>query len=514
MILGSLFDGSGGFPLGGVLNGITPLWASEIEPFSIAVTKKRFPNMNHYGDISKIQGGDIEPVDIITFGSPCQDMSMAGKRVGLEGNRSNLFYQAVRIIKEMREKTNGKYPKYAVWENVIGAFSSNNGDDFRSVLQSFCDIKGHKYDVPKPKKWEHAGQIVGNDFSVAWRVLDAQYWGVPQRRKRIYLVADFRGECAGKILFESESVSGYIETSKQLWARDARHTENSTRKTGIGFDGYNGFVSGTVASTLGTDCAHSTGRSGVLCLCDQGGQRMDILTNMTSTLRAEAHHPPIVLENHPADSRIKICKDNIVQTLSSRMGTGGNNVPLILYPTISIEGNGSRPSHFGDGYKESDVSYTLNTIEVHGCAYAVKQGESDVLENNSLHDQNTDIEYIARRFTPSECASLQGFPKWWCCDIANANPTIDDIEFWKQIFNTYCDLNNKKRKSEKEIRTWLNNPYSDSAEYKMWGNGVALPCVNFVLAGIAWYEKNNLWKQKNDFTVATNSNSAYDLWQL
>ena len=138
LTLGSLFDGSGGFPLGGLISGITPVWASEIEPFPIRVTTKRLPFMKHYGDVSRMDGGKIEPVDIITFGSPCQDMSIAGRREGLDGSRSSLFYEAVRIAKEMRCKTNGRYPRYIVWENVPGAFSSNKGADFQSVLEEVC----------------------------------------------------------------------------------------------------------------------------------------------------------------------------------------------------------------------------------------------------------------------------------------------------------------------------------------------------------------------------------------
>lgn len=150
MRLGSLFDGSGGFPLGGLLAGIRPVWASEIEPFPVRVTTKRLPFMKHYGDVSKMDGGKIEPVDIITFGSPCQDMSVAGRRVGLSGDRSGLFYQAIRIIQEMRRKTNGRYPRYIVWENVPGAFSSNKGEDFRSVLEAVIRIKEPEAKVPEP----------------------------------------------------------------------------------------------------------------------------------------------------------------------------------------------------------------------------------------------------------------------------------------------------------------------------------------------------------------------------
>ncbi len=210
MRLGSLFDGSGGFPLAGTLAGIEPVWASEIEPYPIAVTRSRFPNMKHLGSVTGVCGGEIEPVDVITFGSPCQDLSIAGRRAGIhDGERSNLFFEAIRIIREMREKTNGRYPTFAVWENVPGAFSSNNGDDFRCVLEAFCEVCGAGGNsVPQPQngKWQKAGEILGEGFSVAWRLLDAQYWGVPQRRKRIYLVADFRGERAGKILFERKGL--------------------------------------------------------------------------------------------------------------------------------------------------------------------------------------------------------------------------------------------------------------------------------------------------------------------
>lgn len=195
MTLGSLFDGSGGFPLGGMLAGITPVWASEIEPFPIRVTTKRLPFMKHYGNVSEMDGGKVEPVDIITFGSPCQDMSVAGKRAGLEGSRSNLFYEAVRIIKEMRNATGDEYPKWACWENVPGAFSSSGGEDFRCVLESLCGVIDESVSIPKPKKWANAGEILGDSYSLAWRVLDAQFWGVPQRRKRMAILRLTSGSC-------------------------------------------------------------------------------------------------------------------------------------------------------------------------------------------------------------------------------------------------------------------------------------------------------------------------------
>ena len=305
LTLGSLFDGSGGFPLGGLLSGITPVWASEIEPFPIRVTTKRLPFMKHYGDVSKMDGADVEPVDIITFGSPCQDMSIAGRREGLDGSRSSLFYEAVRIVKEMRCATDGKHPRYIVWENVPGAFSSNKGADFQSVLEEICSVKGYEIHTARPERWPAAGEIVADDFSLAWRVFDAQYWGVPQRRKRIYLVADFAGGGAGKILFESEGVSGYTPQGFRPWQGAAGTFEEGS------------------------------GAAGCVCLNDQGGNRMDVTDGVTCTLRAEAHHPPCVMESagfcteHSAHSRSIGYEEETSPTL--RAGT----VPAAVYENHS-----------------------------------------------------------------------------------------------------------------------------------------------------------------------------------
>jgi DNA (cytosine-5)-methyltransferase 1 len=215
--LGSLFDGIGGFPLAAERNGIAPIWASEIEPFPIRVTKTRFPNMLHVGDITKLDGAKLQPVEIISGGSPCQDLSVAGKRAGLAGARSGLFMEQIRVIKEMRaeDEQNGRTgdlcrPRYMVWENVPGAFSSAGGEDFRAVLEETCRIADGSISVPRPPGgvWLSAGTIMGVGFSVSWRVLDAQYWTLAQRRKRIFLVADFGGHTAPKILFEQDSLFG------------------------------------------------------------------------------------------------------------------------------------------------------------------------------------------------------------------------------------------------------------------------------------------------------------------
>ncbi len=625
LTLGSLFDGSGGFPLGGLISGITPVWASEIEPFPIRVTTKRLPFMKHYGDISQMDGGKIEPVDIITFGSPCTDMSVAGRRAGLEGQQSVLFYQAIRIIKEMRCATNGKYPRYIVWENVPGAFSSNGGEDFKAVLEAVIGVAEPDTQVPMPEKnrWPYADCYMGDGWSVAYRVLDAQFWGVPQRRKRIYLVADFAGGRAFDILFKSEGLSGYSAESFRSWQRTA----------------------GSAADRTGTAS---------LCLNDQGGQRMDVTDDVTATLRAEAHHPPCVLEsagfctehsaksrsigyeeetsptlragvvpaavaleNHPTDSRVKIAEDGKVQTLTSRMGTGGGNVPLVMKirsgcegggkgPLIqtdksatlscnndqtlfepkaygicskesnamksdnphsgiyeaetsrTIDGNGGNPGcnqggiavvesyaiqgsmigrndkngPQGDGINE-DVSFTLNTVDRHA-VYAMTTGSfTQVAEDKAptvlardykdptavcygigrdTFNQGKNAKfaptfeeelqptlvakgpgaiqsgYTVRRLTPTECARLQGFPDWWCDDLGVAEPTMEDIRYWYDVFETHRRIvgSSTKPKSLKQIAKWLRDPHSDAAEYKMWGNGVALPCVVFVLSGIVY----------------------------
>lgn len=179
MKLGSLFDGSGGFPLSARLCGIEPVWASEIEPYPIAVTTSRYPRMKHYGDVSKINGAEVEPVDILSFGSPCQGLSIAGLQKGLEDERSGLFMEAIRIIKEMRKATNGIYPRFAVWENVFGAFSSNKGEDFRRVLEEFVRVKEPTAEMPEMPKggWAYADVIVGDGWSIGYRTFDAQYWG-------------------------------------------------------------------------------------------------------------------------------------------------------------------------------------------------------------------------------------------------------------------------------------------------------------------------------------------------
>lgn len=207
LTLGSLFDGIGGWQIAAVKNGVKPIWSSEIEPFPLAVTKLWFPDTVQLGDITKIDGAKIQPVDIICMGSPCQDLSIAGKREGLDGERSGLFRDAIRIVRSMRNATGGIHPRFVIWENVPGAFSSNGGMDFRAVLEEYTETG---IPMPKSGRWATAGLVRSRRCDVAWRCLDAQYWGVPQRRNRIFLVVDFAetGRCAAEILFKSEGVCG------------------------------------------------------------------------------------------------------------------------------------------------------------------------------------------------------------------------------------------------------------------------------------------------------------------
>lgn len=482
LTLASLFDGSGGFPLAATLTGIKPLWASEIEPFPIRVTTKRLPDVKHLGDVSKIKGDAVDAVDIITFGSPCQDMSIAGKRAGLSGSRSNLFFEAIRIIKEMRRKTGGQKPRYIVWENVPGAFSSNKGEDFEKVIKEICAVKGHTFNALRPEKWSSAGLVMAEDFSLAWRVLDAQYWGVPQRRKRIFLVADFDGQSAGKILFESEGMPWHLEKSKCPWKRT---TGDSKTSTGKGIEN--------------------------LCLNDQGGQRMDVNENKSGTITASVgNHPPLVFENHGQDSRFKGPID-ISNTIGASLGTGGNNQPFVVCDKVDIFDvritSENTKNHRANIY-ETDVARTINTglnspdANQGGLAIVYSTSKNshhtDAVENlaNTLVASDykdlpvvNDIEgkrFIVRRLTPKECGRLQGFPDGWCDGLETENPTEDELAFWTDVFETYRKAITKatKPRSEKQIRKWLYSPHTDSAEYKMWGNGVALPNVCFVLAGI------------------------------
>ena len=432
LTLGSLFDGIGGFPLAAQRCGIKTLWASEIEPNCIAITKRHFPGMRHLGDITKINGGKIPPVDIISFGSPCQDLSISGKQAGLSGKRSRLFREAVRIIYEMREATNGIYPAFAVWENVPGAFSSNKGEDFRTVLE---EITKTKIPMPGSGRWAQSGMVGISGADVAWRQMDAQRWGIPQRRKRIFLVADFRGRRAAEILFKPESLLGYPKPGA---------AEKPGTATNPG--------SGPEISGRNFRCG-----SGVLQYI------------------YETSHP---------DETIRVNKGGVCPALQARMGTGGNQIPLVIdrdtmqeqaeknlfdiagcYPindaVINGKANGLGIGNSGDpaptltgrdrhaiaffqgqqfgGYKESGTAGTLTT------RYGRRSDASILLETEQtkLH-----VRFILRKLTPLECERLQGFP-----------------DEWTRYSYTGAEI-------------------KDTPRYTALGNSLAVPCAERIFKGI------------------------------
>ena len=494
--MGSLFDGSGGFPLAAKMCGIVPVWASEVEPYPIAVTKSRFPAMEHLGDISKINGALIKPVDIITFGSPCQDMSVAGKRAGIkhtengdeETTRSGLFMEAVRIIKEMREATNGKHPTYAVWENVPGAFSSNKGEDFKIVLEELIKIAEPEAPaLPMLEKnrggWSYADVIMGNRWSIAYRVFDAKYWGVPQRRKRIHLVADFRGQRAGKVLFERESLRGDFKESRAPWEGVTADVERSIDTT----DG----KKHTVAYTLKI-------RSG----CDGGGKGSLIQENKSATLATNNDQYLFV----PVE--IYDCRGNGDGKTAPTI-TGDHNNRVTDYTACIVEpktyclqgsmiGRQDKNGPQGDGVNEN-ISFTLNATDRHGVAYSIGNGQINSLKMEEvcktldcMHDKqavliNKPPQYIVRRLTPTECARLQGFPDTWGHPDKKTELTDAEYIFWLDVRNTHAAINGRavKEYTKAQMLTWYNKLHTDSAEYKMWGNGIALPPALYVMQGIA-----------------------------
>lgn len=323
--------------------------------------KRNEVNMIHLGDITKIHGDEIEPVDCITFGSPCQDLSIAGRRAGLAGERSGLFMEAVRIIKEMRSSTNGLYPTFAIWENVPGAFSSNNGDDFRAVLEELACVEQPNAVIPGPPRggrWSKAGAIAGNGWSLAWRQLDSQYFGVAQRRKRIALILDLGGQRAGEILFERTSLSRHPDPRIQAWKEVAGLTANrpagNDRMVGAGFlcgSSRNADSRGTEADragkseaeerTSGDKCCEAAAytlkiRSG----CAGGGKGALVQTEKTGTLST-------------------IQDQTIFQ--------------LIQEPTYCISGNtvDRKTNQNGTGVRESGA-FTVNTVDRHAVAYALQ----------------------------------------------------------------------------------------------------------------------------------------------
>lgn len=495
LTMGSLFDGIGGWCLAAIHAGVLPVWSSEIEPFPLEVTKRRFPYIKQLGNITKIDATKIEPVDIICAGSPCQDLSIAGKREGLQGERSGLFCTAIDIVRQMRMHTGGKFPRFFVWENVPGAFSSNKGLDFLAVLEEVCESK---IPVSEPLRWANAGMVECRDRQIAWRVLDAQYWGVPQRRKRIFLVADFAktGRSSGKILFESGGLSRNYTQSKKS-GQVGETIKGITR--GFGPASRPLIFNDQGGSVMNEDVISGTLRAenrGHIPICyrercgKQGGGKGLLASNDKALSLKHSGNDQILYDNHAQDSRIT-GPLSVSSTVSAKYGTGGGNTPIVLEKAYCIQGNviDRLTQQNGTGVCE-DKAYTLNTVDRHvvcignGNAHQIyPQDKAGTL--TCMHDQQIvaiDVRHNAetivsgtlqeknqggyslnyqpavredktlRRLTPLECERLQGLP-----------------DAWTLIHDRSC---------------------SDSARYKAIGNGMAQPCADWIMTRIAEVEND------------------------
>lgn len=453
--------------------------------------------MKHLGDITKIHGDKIEPVDCITFGSPCQDLSIAGRRAGLAGERSGLFMEAVRIIKEMRSSTNGLYPTFAVWENVPGAFSSNGGEDFRAVLEELARVEQPDASIPRSPRggrWSKAGAIAGNGWSLAWRQLDSQYFGVAQRRKRIALIIDLGGQRAGEILFERTSLSRHPDPCIPTWkeatgasgsriagndrvvAEGGRNAAYTLKiRSGCAGGGKGALVQAEKTGTLST-LQDQTLFQAIPVLNDQGGGAMGVSYNVTRTLRAAEHgHQPIVLESNQVHATVS--QTGICPTLPASMGLGGGYVPMVTERKIfDAQGNGDGqivPTITGD-HESRITDYTAIAIErktfsEQSFSHYKESGKCSTLKAKSGNIGNGSecliaektIRWIVRRLTPVECERLQGFPD-----------NYTNIGDW-------TDSKEKKHK------------YADSPRYKALGNSIALPQWFWLVQRMHPYLKEN-----------------------
>ena len=537
LTLGSLFDGIGGFPLAGKYAGIRPVWASEIEPFPIRVTEKRLPEMKRYGDIHGLHGAKLEPVDVITFGSPCQDVSIAGKREGLSGGRSGLFFEAIRVIREMREATNGEYPKWAVWENVPGALSSHNGEDFRQVLESLIRVQEPEADVPLPAdgKWLPAGEIMGDGYSLAWRVLDAaQGWGVAQRRKRVFVVLDLAGGRAGEVLFESEGLSGYTPPGGEARKGAAGGAARCAGAAGFCYE------SGEASRGIGYQeeesptlrCWKPPGvavREPPLTLkirsgCDGGGKGALIQHDLSATLGCHNDQTLFapkafgigsaaskgMLSPNPksgfyeaATSRTIDCNGGSASCNQGGMVVVEPKVPAYYVTACSymqIDREVASPimardwkdppviGHESPSYCFDRACFTSGENAQYRLSVREEVAATLIAEGPGAISASPE-DYLVRRLTPLECCRLQGFPDGWTEHLGTEEPGEREIARWVGVFEDWYRAQGKAaRASPGRVAKWLKDPHSDAAQYKAYGNSVAVPCVFFVLAGIAWAE--------------------------
>lgn len=374
--------------------------------------------MKHLGDITKINGSQIEPVSVIALGSPCQDLSVAGKRAGLQGERSGLFLEAVRIIKEMREATNGVYPAFAVWENVPGAFSSNKGEDFRQVLQELARLCDNTVSIPRPpKRWLNAGSIMGDGRSIAWRILDAKYWGVPQRRRRIALVVDFGGNRAAEILFNPESVQ---------WNPSPRR---ETREATAGSTGIGAEISG---GALCRDHRAGEGVVGEACgvagfMAGQGAKAGGIgyAEETAPTLKGVAsglNQIPCVFDCR-GNGNGNVCptitgdhQSRVTDYTAIIMSTGQANAEILVDQCPTLNCNHEEPIVSIDCRNAREMREASGTLQSHNSLNAIYPIR---------------IGCFARRLIPLECERLQGFPDGW-----TAIPGAKDTPRYKAIGNS------------------------------------------------------------------------------
>lgn len=476
--------------------------------------------MKHLGDITKIKGAEIEIVDVITGGSPCQDLSIAGKRAGLAGARSGLFMEQVRIVKEMREhdRANGRTgdmvrPRYMVWENVPGAFSSNKGRDFAAVLEEIIRIaEPEAPDIEVPEKgwntWGGYHDEVGGRWSVAWRVHDAQYWGVPQRRRRISVVADFGGDTAGEILFERKSVSGNPAESGTARERLAGTAENGASyavriRGGCDGGGKGALVQTERSGTLGTgndqtiftaipindkatrwqgggESRNHDGsgnglgigkegdpsptltagdRHGVMCLNDQGGNVMGVSHDVSGTLRAQehGHQPAVIAFAQNQREEVRNVGDKAV-SLAAEVGMHCQTfVALDMSHACDVirdcgEVAPSLQARMGTWGNQVPLTYQMQGFgDYREGEVASSCKQRDFKDSTDLAITNM----IVRRLTPLECERLQGFPDGW-----------EDIGEW-------IDSKGKRHKD------------ADSPRYKALGNSIALPFWDFLAKRIS-----------------------------
>lgn len=567
--------------------------------------------MKHLGNISKINVAEAEAVDVVIGGSPCQDLSIAGKRAGLDGARSGLFMEQIRICREMRERDRAAgragidvRPRFCVWENVPGALSSNDGEDFRIVLEEFCKVADPSATVPRPPKgkWKSAGCIVGDGYSVAWRIMDARYYGVPQRRRRISLVADFAGGCAPQILFDEQGMCWNLETSQKAWQGITGHAAGSVGGSGCDWgckclnpkdpqskrlfevdgsfhslyavecgggknDGVCYSIEGNtvdresnkngkgfsedVSATLNTQDKHAVCYAPICFHCQQdpissddvsqclGGQAQAssgiCYPSVTGSLCARADSSPCVDRGQPFVVEKCGCfmggqgsaaggigySEQEAPTLKSVM-SGSNTVPEVVYDARG-NGDGKTVCTITGDHCDRITDYTPLVLataqggaevgknespclmagherpivsaidcinmkqvgDVSGTLCAKKAGYSLNYQNPVVYTAKTRRKYIVRRLTPMECSRLQGLPDDFADVPAYEDVSDGELDFWRGAWVEWAELNGKKPKTDKQIRKWLQAPISESNQYQIYGNGIALPQWVWMLGRIS-----------------------------